>query len=389
MHFQGKEWPDLLGQLTDAVNFSAFFAGSPASRSTPHLYISSLSTWHQDSPIWTNWRDRFGFIPSISLARGAITIPLLAISTDSVSCIAFSPDGNRIVSGSHDQSVRVWDAKTGEQLMVLQGHIGIVTSASFSPDGNRIVSGSDDQLVRVWDAQTGEQLMELQGHTGFVNSVSFSPDGNRIVSGSKDQSVQVWDVKTGEQLMVLQGHTNWVNSVSFSPDGNQIVSCSSDKSVLVWDANTGEQLMELQGHTNWVNSVSFSPDGNQIVSGSFDQSVRVWDAKMSKQLQMLQAHTNWLNSVSFSPDGNQILSCSNDQSVGIWANLNLDASWVMDEDGWILSGAERLVWVPSTIRNVLLCPHNLLIISRNGSATISFRQCKVGPFWHECYNYVT
>jgi len=178
--------------LADATNFSAFFAGSPASKSTPHLYISALSVWNQDSPIWRNWRNRFGFIPTILLPRGAITIPLLTISTaHSVICIAFSPDGNQIVSGSEDKSVQVWDAKTGKQLRELQGHTGKVNSVTFSPDGSQIISGSHDRSVWMWDAKTGKQLKELQGHTNWVWSVTFSPDGNQIASGSEDKSVQM------------------------------------------------------------------------------------------------------------------------------------------------------------------------------------------------------
>src|SRR6266498_4132641 len=214
---QGKQQADLLEYLANAANFSTYFAGGPAAKSTPHLYISALSMWYQDSPVWTQWKHQFAFIPSISLPKGTITVPLLTMTIDSpVTCIAFSPDSNRIVSGSDDQSVRVWDAKTGEQLRELQGHTSWVSSVAFSPGGNKIVSGSGDHSVRVWDAKTGEQLRELQGHTSCVKSVAFSPDGNKIVSGSEDHSVRVWDAKTGEQLRELQGHTSRVTSVSFS-----------------------------------------------------------------------------------------------------------------------------------------------------------------------------
>ena len=166
MHFQESERSDLRGQLIDAANFSAFFAGSPASKSTPHLYISALSVWNQDLPSWRSWRAMFGLIPSISLPTGTVTIPLLTISMNNVvNCIAFSPDGNRIITGTYDRSVQVWGANSGEQLRELQGHTNSVTSVSFSPDGNQIVSGSGDRSVRVWDADSGEQLRELRGHT--------------------------------------------------------------------------------------------------------------------------------------------------------------------------------------------------------------------------------
>jgi WD40 repeat protein len=105
---------------------------------------------------------------------------------DTAFSVAFSPDGDRIISGSWDHSVRVWDGKTGEQLRELKGHTDTVNSVTFSPDGDRIISGSWDHSVRVWDAKTGEQLRELKGHTDAVCSVAFSPDGDRIVSGSCD-----------------------------------------------------------------------------------------------------------------------------------------------------------------------------------------------------------
>jgi WD40 repeat protein len=110
--------------------------------------------------------------------------------------------------------------------------------------------GSDNESVWVWEAKTGEPLKVLEGHNDWVKSVGFSPDGNRIISGSDDTSVRVWDAKTGEQLRVLEGHTLWVKSVRFSPDGNQIVSGSDDRSVRVWNAKTGEQLRVLEGHTS-------------------------------------------------------------------------------------------------------------------------------------------
>jgi len=276
--------------------------------------------------------------------------------------------------------VRVWDAKSGEQLMGLQGHTDSVNSVALSPDGHRIVSGSFDNSVRVWKATTGDQL---RGQPGTGSSSKDTPAGSsrshsRLMAtksslhqcgcGRKKQArlrkLQLytklvtsvtWDAKQ-------HGHTDSVSSVAFSVK-NQIVSGSRDKSVRVWNAK-GEQLKELRGHTHAVSSVAFSPDGHRIVSGSYDKSVRVWDAE-------LHGHTA---SVTF-PSG------SWDQSTQVWDNMDHGASW---EDGWILSGAEMLVWVPSTICNVLLCPHDMPI-SRNGSATISFTQRNLGTLWHECY----
>ena len=151
----------------------------------------------------------------------------------------------------------------------------------------------------------------------------------------------------------------------------------------VWDTKTGEQLRELQGHTNYVRSVAFSPDGNRIVSGSNDQSVCVWDAKRGEQLRKQQGHADFAYSVAFSPDGNRIVSGSGDQSQHMKSSL--DSSWVVNTNGWILSDTKHLIWIPPTIHNVLHRPYNTLIVSQNGSATISFVNSKLGCSWHECY----
>src|SRR5262249_38136219 len=130
--------------------------------------------------------------------------------------VVCSADGKRIVSGSQDDSVKVWDAHTGQQLLTLRGHTGSVESVVFSTDGKRIVSGSQDDSVKVWDAQTGQEILELIGHTGGVNSVSFSPDGTRIVSESESGTVRVWDAASGQCLEVIEG-TRDVASVAAGP----------------------------------------------------------------------------------------------------------------------------------------------------------------------------
>jgi len=109
--------------------------------------------------------------------------------------VAYSPDGSRIVSGSSDKTLRIWDAQTGAPLgEPLTGHKGNVLSVAYSPDGRRIVSGSSDRTLRVWDVQTGVQIGEpLTGHEGDVRSVAFSPDGRRIVSGSSDNTLRLWN----------------------------------------------------------------------------------------------------------------------------------------------------------------------------------------------------
>ena len=132
----------------------------------------------------------------------------------------------------------------------------------FSPDGKQVVSGSYDGSVRIWDATTGMELKVLNGHSGWVHSVAYSPDGTHIVSASFDNSIRIWDALTGEQLQILkgQGHTNWVHSVAYSPDGTHIVSASNDKTVCISSPfEPPTYLCEKDGdrqHTGWLTSPS-------------------------------------------------------------------------------------------------------------------------------------
>jgi len=146
------------------------------------------------------------------------------------------------------------------------------------------VTGSEDQTAKVWEATTGRELLTLKGHSARIWSVAFSPDGQRIVSGSGDRTAQVWDGTTGQKLATLTGHVDQVRSVAISPDGRRIVTGSADQTLRVWEATTGRALLTLKGHGARVCSVAFSPDGQWIASGSDDQTARLWPAARAAQV---------------------------------------------------------------------------------------------------------
>jgi len=289
----------------------------------------------------------------------------------SVAAIAVSADGARIVSAGKDNAVRVWEATSGRSLVNLEGHDALarepgdnffpdtwMLSVDFSPDGTRIVTGSREGVISVWDATSGESIASWAGHGQSAYAV-FSPDGSRIVSGSIDNTLRLWDATSGESLATMKGHERAIFSVAFSPDGKRFISGSWDGTVGVWDANSGEAVATLSGHTERVQSAVFSPDGSRIVSGSFDKTLRVWDASSGAQLATLHGHDATVTSIAFSPDGARIISGSWDATVRVWDAHTGDSllalrapssnihSVVFDPGGkWVAAGSGRdvVVW---------------------------------------------
>jgi hypothetical protein len=200
----------------------------------------------------------------------------VASRTMTVPCLTsdLAPDGKRIASNKGG-TLHLNDAFTGEQL----GET--VSSIAFSPDGRWIVSGSSDGTLRLWDAATGKPLGErMRGHDGLVRSVAFSPDGRRIVSGGGDKTVRLWDFTTWKPLgEPLLGHEGQVESVAFSPDGLRIVSAGRDGTLRLWDAMTrnlvGQPIAQNHGP---ILLVALSDDGRRIISGGLIGQ-RLWRAE--------------------------------------------------------------------------------------------------------------
>ena len=197
-----------------------------------------------------------------------------------VSCAAFSPDCTRVVTGSTDETLRVYSVKSGTCERTLRGHADYVMSTAFSFDGSLIASGSNDKTVRVWRVDTGECWQTLRDHMDGVWCVAFAPTRRptRVASGSCD-GVKVWNVEACKCERTLQIHSDSVTCVAFSPDGKRIVSGSRDKTVRIYDMNIGECVRTLNGHSGWINGVAFSPDGTRIASVSDDKSLLVWNAE--------------------------------------------------------------------------------------------------------------
>ena len=159
--------------------------------------------------------------------------------------------------------------------MRLPCHFDSVRSVTFSPDGQILASGSLDNTIKLWQQVTGEEIRTLTNHSDF-SSVTFSPDGQILASGSVDNTIKLWQPGTGEEIRTLTGHSNSVYSVAFSPDGQILASGSGDKTIKLWQPGTGEEIRTLTGHSHTVYSVAFSPDGQILASGSVDKTIKIW-----------------------------------------------------------------------------------------------------------------
>ncbi len=222
-------------------------------------------------------------------------------NTHSVESVAFSPDGEYLVSGSYSSELKVWRTSDWVNIVNMTDHTGSVYWVSFSPDGKYLSSASWDDTVIIWDTSDWSKLETLTDHTDEIECSEFSPNGTLLATASTDKDVRIWDTTRWTSIKTL-GHAEAVKGVNFSPNGSYLASCGTDNDVYVWDTSDWSLFKTLSGHTDQVIHASFSPDGRYLVSGSEDDSFIVWDTTSWKQVQTLGEPGDYIDMISFSPD---------------------------------------------------------------------------------------
>ena len=298
--------------------------------------------------------------------------------------VGFSPDGRRIVTASSDKTVRVWDAALGTLILTLPQHDHYFYCAAFSPDGRTILTGSADRTAKIWSATTGALLTTFSGHAGIVNSATFSSDGQRIATGSDDHTARIWSSASGALLATLTGHTGQVTSATFSPSGRFVVTASFDGSARTWNAASGAATAVMPGANMVVFTATFSPDGLRILTASADKTARLWDAATGNLLSVINGHDELVYSAAFSPDGRRIVTASQDRTARVWmiaegplltvlaGHTGAVSSATFSPDGQrVLTGSEdrtAKLWNPLTgAISQTLSGHQLMLDSANFS----------------------
>ncbi|KAK6344551.1 hypothetical protein TWF696_008184 [Orbilia brochopaga] len=306
----------------------------------------------EGNPYGRDWKAMFEAKATLDRRwlKGQVSATYLKGHTDSVYCLQF--DQSKIVTGSRDRTVRVWDIATGKCTHVIGGdtpregaaaatvgyHRGSVLCLQF--DESILVTGSSDHTCIVYSIADGwRPVVQLPGHRMGVLDVCF--DERHIVSCSKDATICVWDRQAGLLLNRLRGHEGPVNAVQLR--GKLVASASGDANVKLWDVETGMCLRTLSGHTRGLACIQLSEDCRTLASGGNDQTIRVWDVETGKlRYEIREAHKSLVRSLDLDSENGRIISGSYDQSVRVWdlatgrSLLNFPrwhASWVLAARG--------------------------------------------------------
>ncbi|MEK9135793.1 MAG: protein kinase, partial [Bacteroidota bacterium] len=232
--------------------------------------------------------------------------------TSFVSCFAVSSDGRRGLSGSYDNTIRLWELETGRCLRLLEGHTDRVKCIAMSPDGRWVLSAAEyNDSLWLWELATGQHVRTFEGHTSHVTSVAISPDGRFALSGSIDSTLRLWKVETGKCVRMFEGPGNSISCVVILPAGRRALSVDYHGLLHLWDLarmhfwNVGKNrpTRTFEGHTSIVSSIAVSANERWVLSGSFDHRLRLWELESGKCVRTFEGHTDLVTSVAISRDG--------------------------------------------------------------------------------------
>eukprot|EP00474_Spongospora_subterranea_P000274 CRZ00732.1 hypothetical protein [Spongospora subterranea] len=241
--------------------------------------------------------------------------------------------GNMVASCSADATVKIWDTKVSDEtapdsnapsrdcIRTLLGHEGDVYSVKFHPSNQHIITGGYDHTAKLFDIETGSNVVTFRDHQASIASVVFNPHGNLVVSGSKDNTIKFWDIVSGVCIKTYSLLLGEVTSVQLNAAGTQLLSCSKDNSNRIWDVRIGRPFQRLKGHQNTSKNfvrAAFGPSQALVIGGSDDGKVYIWDVESGELVQRLSGHKGAVFSARWSRQQSLLLSCSQDSTIKTW-----------------------------------------------------------------------
>jgi len=307
-------WQTLKGH-TRGINCLAFSSGCKNGKTLPILASGSRG----ETKLW-------------DLTKGELIDTLseypwvMSGLVDEVNSLAFSSDGQTLVSCGADSTIKIWHVGALDLIDVLHKHNGVVRCVAFTPDGKMLASGGDDRKILFWDLMQRQVAIALSLDDTAAHSLVLSRDGQTVVIGSY-RKIKVWRIspqtgikslKDTQPLHTLMGHSHIVCSLAISADAKLLISGSWDQTIKIWHLETGELLNTLKGHRDRVYAIALSPNGQIIASGSADQTIKLWHLQTGELLGTFSGHTNIVTALAFTASGEMLVSGSLDKTIKIW-----------------------------------------------------------------------
>jgi WD40 repeat protein len=249
----------------------------------------------------------------------------ISAHSDWVRCLSFTPEGTRLVSGSFDKTIKVWQLDEGIAIHTLADHLKGVFALAVSPDGKLLASGSWDELIKLWNLETGTLLQNLNQHQASVRSLAISGDSSTLISGSFDQTIKLWSLPDGAVAKTIVDSES-IAAIALSPNGKFVASTGDNGSVKIWSLTSGAMLVESSGNKHCIGSLVISPDSQTIAAGTVNGYVVLWQLQninngQPQQIalaQRIKAHAGQINACVFSPDGQYLITGSVDGKAKVW-----------------------------------------------------------------------